>query len=155
MAYRSALLGDIADLTRAMTPFAGTRYQVQVFTESRIEHSLCREIGDSQWHMNAPLIAAGWTIDPTYPVRRSNLHAGVFVLTVRNDMNEQADQLPAGRALAEYLDTHNIATWAGLVRNDELWNPGIRLVIEIGPKPETMEQHRTLRKAYRERVGKV
>lgn len=153
LGFRSDRLGPPSALTDAMKPFAGTKYQVQFFTEAGFTRTTPLEVGHVQWYMAVVLKDAGWTMEPPHTIPRAHIQHGVHVLTVRGDHNSAAPRSPAGEALAEYLDSRDIAVWVGLVRDDDLWNRGIELLILVGSKPETIEQHKQMQKAYREKIA--
>jgi len=111
-----------------MRPFGGTQYIIQMDGSNAGGHL--------QWELNAALKNAGW-LPKLWSASRINLSIGVSVLTVaprNHPVNSEAAE-----ALADWLDRSGIAVLA-LPIDNSLMELGT-LVIQIGPRPETVEQY--------------
>ena len=149
-AYRS--VGDIQAFEDAMRPFSGTKYAMEVFVESAIyvnsqlaSATMPPEIGNLQWQLNRGLQGAGWIMLGDVS-RRGNLGFGVCV----HRISDHPISGPEARdALAAWLDNANTATLVDTVRNDGLAAQGCTVLVQIGLKPETMDQHHMIRLSFR------
>lgn len=137
LAYRSIL--DTPAFEDAMRAFSGTKYTIEVFDSM--------EAINFQWRLNMALRNSGW-LAVRNPGRRLNLGFGVSVMTVGNQNAILRSE--AGEALASWLDDDEIATITAVVAREDLELQ--TLVIEVGPKPETIEQQTQIRSEYKRRL---
>jgi hypothetical protein len=132
--YRS--IGDIEEFASAMRPFAGTRFTCEILGRG--------EVNNLHAQINAGLERAGWI--KLGPASRTLTSAfGVTVSTVATDVPSPRGS--AATALADWLFNKHVSVYAQVAKRDDL--PPGTLVIEIGPKPETLEQLRSYERSYR------
>jgi hypothetical protein len=132
-AYRS--VGDLAAFEEAMRPFAGTTYVLH-FPEDSTE---CAYL---QWELNTALKKAGW-IWRLFRENR-NFSFGVWVCTVSE--RDKPFHSPAGEAIAEWLNAKEMAVISNSIAHN-FFEVGT-VVIEVGPRPETIEQQEQIRSEY-------
>jgi hypothetical protein len=136
LAYRSIL--DTPAFEDAMRAFSGTKYAIEVFDSMEAKYF--------QRRLDMALKNAGW-LAVRNPGRRLNLGFGVSVLTVGNQ--DAILRSEAGEALASWLDADEIATITAIIARGDLEFQ--TLVIEVGPKPETIDQQTQIRSEYKRR----
>ena len=132
--YRS--VGNLSAFEDAMRPFAGTKYRIEMLTDSN-------EVAQLQWELNNVLPKAGWiSLGP--PDRRYQLGDWVNVYTVSTE--GKPFNSAAAIALADWLDSHHTATLIGVLgqRDDA---PGT-VIIQIGARSETIERYDHTRAEY-------
>jgi hypothetical protein len=140
LGYRS--VGDMQAFEDAMRPFSGTKYAMEVFVAPTFSNpTMTPEIASLQWHLNIGLQKAGW-IMIGHVSRRGSLGFGVWLLNISDHPIPGSG---ARDALAGWLDNANTATLVNTVRNDGLAAQGCTVLIQIGLKPETMDQHHMIR----------
>jgi hypothetical protein len=133
--YRS--IGDTVALENAMRQYAGTEYVIEFQTEQY-------EASRFQWELTTFLGKAGWVLKG-YP-RPISLGFGAAVLTV-TERNKHIPESAAGIALVDWLYGQNIAVYSAVVARSDHREPSA-LVIQLGPRPEVMEQHEIIRAGY-------
>jgi len=131
--YRS--VGNVEVFEEAMRAFSGTKYALEFW------HSQ-QEVCELQWRLNISLTNAGWIRGRV--MHRQNLSFGVWVMTVVRE--NHAVRSKAAEALAGWLDDNGVATIIAEVKTDD--DAGT-VVIQIGPRPETMQQYKQIRAEYR------
>jgi hypothetical protein len=136
LSYRS--VGDMPAFEDAMRAFNGTKYAMEFLHPSN-------EATNFQWVLNIALKNAGW-IPVRLPWHRMNLGFGVWVMTVGD--GPPFSRSEAAEALADWLDASQIATITAVVKRDDVAGT---VIIQVGPRPETIEQYDQMRSEYRRR----
>jgi hypothetical protein len=127
------------ELTEAMRSYAGTKFRTEVIRDG-IEPSNFR------WRLELALKDAGWLLI-AIPSGRYNLNFGIAVHTIGT--TENPVRSAAAVALADWLNSKNVAAWAGVIGDREA-EPGL-VVVQVGPRPETMEQYESIRQEQERR----
>jgi hypothetical protein len=136
LAYRS--VGETRAFVKAMRPFGGTRYAIDLISESS------NEIGSLLRELNMSLIKAGW-IRGTFVVKtKPTLGFGVRVLTTAAKHGLATSE--AANALADWLDNRQVAV-ISFATTSGLHTPGT-VVLQIGTRPETLKQQEEIRAEY-------
>ena len=148
MAYRS--LGDMDAFQEAMREFSGTRYAMEMLSIGGV---MSQEVGELQWRLNIGLKNAGW-IAEGYPRARPHLNFGVFVATITGG-RDNVRRSRAGDALCALLDANDTAALMGVISEEYLASQGVAVLIQVGPKPETIEQYQQIKKAYRQKLDQA